>query len=225
MNLPFSLEQFIEVFRRYNERVWPAQWALGGLALLTVIAVVWPNARSSRVVSVALSALWLWAGVVYHVLFFRRINPAALIFGSAFALQGLAIAWWGTRRRALRFGPRRPHGAAFVALALMVYALVFYPLFGIALGHRYPAAPTFGAPCPTTIFTIAVLLLASSPRPLMRFVVPIAWCLIGSVAAAKLGMLEDLGLVVAAIGAVAVLIHERTHRTFLVRSGSLVHQS
>ena len=35
MNLPFTAEQFFDVFRRYNESVWPAQLALNAIALIT----------------------------------------------------------------------------------------------------------------------------------------------------------------------------------------------
>ncbi|WP_414541485.1 DUF6064 family protein [Nostoc sp. CCY0012] len=29
-----------------------------------------------------------------------------------------------------------------------------YPLIGYALGRIFPTSPTFGVPCPTTIFTV-----------------------------------------------------------------------
>jgi hypothetical protein len=93
--------------------------------------------------------------------------------------------------------------------ALIAYALIAYPLLGHAFGHRYPALPTFGLPCPTTIFTFGVLLLAAAPRAL--FVVPLAWSAIGSVAAFRLGVVQEYGLLAAGlIGLAAVLQPSRT---------------
>jgi hypothetical protein len=95
------------------------------------------------------------------------------------------------------------------AYALIVYALAVYPALGEAFGAGYPAAPTFGLPCPTTIFTIGVLLLAKTDvRAIL--VVPILWAAVGSVAAFTLGVYQDLGLLVAGVVALPVLWHKPT---------------
>ena len=39
MKLPFSRDEFLGIFARYNEAVWPAPIVLTGLAALTVFAV------------------------------------------------------------------------------------------------------------------------------------------------------------------------------------------
>ena len=47
----------------------------------------------------------------------------------------------------------------WVAWLLILFALILYLGLGIVFGHRYPAVPVFGvAPCPTTIFTVGILL-------------------------------------------------------------------
>jgi len=84
------------------------------------------------------------------------------------------------------------------AAALVAYALVIYPLIGYAIGHRYPAAPTFGLPCPTTIFTLGILLCGTSTGVRKLAVIPLVWAVIGSQAAFSLGIWEDLGLTAAA---------------------------
>lgn len=80
---------------------------------------------------------------------------------------------------------------------LLIYAMVLYPAIGWALGHRYPAAPTFGLPCPTTIATLGLLLWTAERPPVVAVVIPWLWCLIGTIAAIQLGVAEDLGLPVA----------------------------
>jgi hypothetical protein len=211
MNLPFSFDQFADVFRRYNEAVWPAQWLLNALAIVVLVAVFTPGERLSRLVAICLAILWLWTGVVYHILFFGAINPAAVIFGSGFVAQAIVLLWWGIGEKAPQIQPHRDWVGSLAA-GLVAYALVLYPLLGVVLGHRYPATPTFGVPCPTTIFTLGVLLYATPPRPVTLFVVPVAWSVLGAVAAARLGMREDIGLVAAAIVAIIVLVLERAHR-------------
>jgi hypothetical protein len=98
----------------------------------------------------------------------------------------------------------RPAGGArgIAGGALIVFALVLYPAIGYALGHRYPAAPTFGLPCPTTIFTLGLLLFAR-PAPRWVIVVPLLWAAVGSVAAFQLGVPEDLSLLAAGAMALA----------------------
>ena len=84
-----------------------------------------------------------------------------------------------------------------------------YPALGDALGHRYPAAPTFGLPCPTTIFTIGLLLWAAHRMPRAVLVIPIVWAVFGFQAAVFLGVREDLGLLVAGASAAMLLFPKR----------------
>jgi hypothetical protein len=65
----------------------------------------------------------------------------------------------------------------------VVYALVVYPLLGAALGHRFPAAPTFGLPCPTTLFTVGLLAFLRRPFPASVLVIPALWTVVGTSAA------------------------------------------
>jgi hypothetical protein len=83
---------------------------------------------------------------------------------------------------------------------------VAYPLLGYAAGHRYPATPTFGLPCPTTIFTLGLLLWADRPMPRWLLAVPIAWSALGASAALQLGVPEDLGLVAAGVTSLALAV-------------------
>jgi hypothetical protein len=87
-----------------------------------------------------------------------------------------------------------------------VFALVLYPIIGYSVGHRYPNAPTFGLPCPTTIFTLGLLLFSVEPVSRRVFVVPLLWAAVGSLAAFQLGVAEDLGLLAAGIATVAVML-------------------
>ncbi len=92
------------------------------------------------------------------------------------------------------------------AWILLVYALVLYPLVGRALGHNYPETPTFGLPCPLTIFTFGMLLLTNRRVPRWALAIPAIWALIGSSAVFAFGIYQDLGLLVSAVVAWAFFI-------------------
>lgn len=191
MSLPFSHAQFFEVFQRYNEAVWPAQLVLGLFALAAAALLFVPG--GGRAVSAILAALWAWMAIAYHFAFFRAINPAATLFGVMFLAGAAAFGW-----SRLRFGwPGAARGA--FGIALIVYALAVYPVLGAMLGQQYPAAPTFGLPCPTTLFTAGVLLFLQPPYPRHVLIVPFLWTLVGASAAVLLGVPQDFGLVVAAL--------------------------
>jgi hypothetical protein len=212
MNLPFDAGQFFEVFTRYNAAVWPAQVLLTGMALGAVVLVLRPRLWSDRVVSGILAFLWLWMGGVYHLGFFRSINPAAALFGALFLLEGIALAVLGAWGRKLQFR-FRPTVRATLGALLIGFALVGYPLLGRASGHLYPAAPTFGLPCPTTIFTLGLLLWAEPPIPWPLLTVPLAWSAVGTSAALQLGVREDLGLAFAGVMFALLTFFPRLGRT------------
>jgi hypothetical protein len=195
MNIPFTAEQFLEVFARYNQAVWPVQVLLH-VAAFAVIGLAWRAA--GRWVLPLLATLWAWMGLVYHWGFFTAINPAAWVFGALFLVQGVLLLVVGLRSAppsfAIRFDRFGIAGAVLVA-----YALVVYPLLGRALGHVYPASPTFGLPCPTTIFTLGLFLWAEGRLPLRLLVIPTLWSVVGFSAALSLSVTEDYGLLVAAV--------------------------
>lgn len=198
MNLPFDAAEFFAVFARYNRAVWPAPLLLLGTGVFAVGMAMRSRPWSDRVVSAILAVLWIWMGVVYHIGFFRAINPAATLFGALFVLQGIALGITGVFSRQLRFR-FRPTRRGVVGTLLLAYALLAYPLLAYLLGHRYPATPTFGLPCPTTIFTLGLLLWTEQRVPAFLMIIPLAWSLVGTSAALQLGVREDLGLVVAGV--------------------------
>jgi hypothetical protein len=86
---------------------------------------------------------------------------------------------------------------------------VAYPLVARSFGHIYPAAPTFGLPCPTTIATLGLLLWLVPPVPLPLVVVPLIWSAVGTSAAVRLGVREDFGLGLAGVLTLMVLLTTR----------------
>lgn len=204
MNLPFSQEQFFSVFESYNEAVWPIQLLLNTLAVVAV-AVSFGKKTSSggKWILIILGTLWLWMGTVYHLGFFSSINPAAYVFGAAFVGQGAFLFWIGTKNL-VTFHWRMDLGG-MVGMFLIVFALILYPLLGYLQHHTYPSSPTFGLPCPTTIFTMGMF-VSTTRLPRLALVIPGLWSVIGFSAAISLGVLEDIGLLVSALIALPLIL-------------------
>ena len=198
--LPFTAEQFFAVFARYNEAVWPAQVFAAAAGLVAVVLLFVRRRYSDRAIALILAGMWLWTGVAYHGLFFARINPLAHLFAALFVGQAAMLLWQAPR---LRFaGAAR--SATAVSGALILYAAIVYPIVGMAAGHAYPAMPLFGVtPCPVTLFTFGLLLLApSAPWPL--FAIPFVWSLIGGSAAILLDVPQDWPLLIAGLVSVGL---------------------
>lgn len=210
MTLPFTVDDFFAVFARHNQAIWPAQLVVYAAAVALTGRALWRPARaSSTALGALLAALWILVGGGYHLAFFRSISGIALPAGVLFILTGLGFAW-ATARGHLAFSWRRDAWAV-AGLALVLYAMIGYPLVGMAVGQRYPRMPMFGVvPCPTTIFTFGLLLLSARRIPGWLLVVPAAWALFATSAAFALGVTEDLALPVAALlGTAGVLLRNR----------------
>src|SRR6478609_5994832 len=105
--MPFTSEQFIEFFRNYNKAVFPMQIILYLVGIAAIYFAVKKYKWSERFVTATLSLLWLWMGIVYHLIFFTTINKAAYLFALLFILQsGLFIFFLLTKNRlSFKFNP------------------------------------------------------------------------------------------------------------------------
>ncbi len=208
MNIPFTVPQFLNVFAEYNAAIWPSQIPLYLLGIALVVLAALRLEWNGRLVLGSLALYWVWMGALYHLAFFRQINPLAAVFGALFILQG-ALFVLPAARGSVRFGP--PQGwSGVLGTVFIAYALVLYPILGTLTGHGYPRAPLFGvAPCPTTIFTFGILLWARKRVGIYLLIIPFLWSLVGFTAALKLGIREDFGLLVAGVVGAGFLIARR----------------
>jgi hypothetical protein len=208
MQLPFTREQFFDLFVAYNETLWHAALALW-IASAVIVGLQLSAARpSGRWISALLVVHWAWSALAYHVAFFTRINPAAWLFAALFLGQAVLFFHVGVVQRRVSFAP------CSTAWALLAWGLIGYSL-------AYPAInaidhlsllriPTFGLPCPTTIFTAGVLMLTTS-RSWSLSIVPVMWSAIGGSAAFLLGVHADLALPMAGLALAIFLARRRFH--------------
>ena len=205
MKLPFSLADFLNVFKDYNQSIFPLQVVFYFAAFSCVYLLFTKYKNTTKIISIVLSFFWLWMGIVYHIIFFSAINKAAYIFGGFFILQGMMFAGCGLIRKKLSFEYTKSM-AKNVGILLIAYALIIYPVLGTFLGHAYPYSPTFGLPCPTTIFTFGILLFTNKIMPWHLLITPLLWSVIGFTAAINLTIYEDTGLLVAGVTGFILLI-------------------
>lgn len=209
--MPFTREQFFDLFLVYNAQAAPV---IAGLWLVSLVAVLQHFRGQLRPGAAAglLALHWAWSGAVYHAVYFTRINPAAWLFAAMFLVQSVALLWFAAVNR--RVAPAaREQGVLRASVAdLFLVASLAYPALVLLTGHSASRAPLFAVPCPTTLLT-AGLLLALGPRaPRWLAVIPIIWAGIGGSAALLLGVRPDLLLIAAGIALVVWVVlptHER----------------
>lgn len=208
MALPFTIEQFLGVFQQYNLSVWPMQIFLYFIAITSIILVFKKLKHQNKIIAGVLSFLWLWVGIVYHLIFFSSINKGAYLFGSLFIIQGLLFLYLGLKDR-LSFEFKKDSNGIIGGIFIL-YGLMIYPILNYFFGHWWPSNPTFGLPCPTTIFTFGLLLWTNKKVPKYVLVIPLLWSLIGVSAAINLGIWEDVMLVIAGIsGTILIWVRDR----------------
>jgi hypothetical protein len=193
LELPFSHEAFLDVFGAYNAALWPVAAVLWLASAWLAWNWIWRGRLDRRVLFALLAIHWTWSGIVYHWLFFRAINPAAALFGTAFVVQAVLFTWLAASSRGHLVAS--PSVRGILGGVLVLYGLV-YPFLGFAFGLQYPRMPLFAVPCPTTLVT-AGWLLTSAGVPRFVNIVPLLWAVIGSSAAFALGIQADLALVAA----------------------------
>ena len=205
MKTPFTLEQFLDVFKNYNTTVWPIQIIFYFLGLCAIVLIFGKNRLSDRIINSILAFLWLWIGIVYHIAFFTTINKAAYLFGILFIIQGVIFLVMGVFRESIRYQYKKDI-YSLTGCVFLCYALILYPVLGYFLGHVYPYSPTFGLPCPTVIFTFGILLFAGKRIPYFVLFIPAFWSFLGFFAAISFGILEDIGLLAAGLIGIAMII-------------------
>jgi hypothetical protein len=188
MQLPFTEEQFFDLFAADNAAVWPVVVALWIASAAVALRLLSSRRQPDRWISALLAAHWGWSAITYHAVFFTRINPAAWLFAALFLVQAALLFWSGVVRGRLSFVPQRNAWTA-VGVLLVAYSLL-YPGVNAIEHLTWSRIPAFGVPCPTTIFTAGLLLLARE-RSWRLAVIPVFWSVIGGSAANLLGVRAD----------------------------------
>jgi hypothetical protein len=200
--------ELLELFTRYNQDLWPAHvvaYALGVACVLLLFARRRPLA--DRAIAAILAGLWMWQALVFQALYATDVDRTlGLVYAALFVVQSYLLARAGVMRRELVLQPRNGLSGVLGWVALG-YAILVYPVLGALLGHGWPESPLLGmAPCPTTIATFGLLLLARPPVPHRLLIVPLVWALLAPPAAMGRGVYEDAGLLLTGVVATGVIV-------------------
>lgn len=206
MNVPFTIEQFLQVFKNYNLAIWPMQIVFYLLSFVMIYLAVQKSKKPDIIINVLLAFLWFWMGFIYHFGFFTSINKAAWVFGFFNIVQGFIFLYSGVLKSRLTYA-YHPDIYRVAGLLIIVYALAVYPVIGYFSGHAYPYSPTFGLPCPTTIFTLGMLLLVDRRVSLWILAIPLLWSIVGTLAALNFGIKEDAGLLISGVTAIVLIVY------------------
>lgn len=207
--LPFTHEQFVDVFAAYNVAVWPMQIVAYLLAAFMLALLLRRKPSAHRLIGAGLGIMWLWTGIGYHWLFFTGINNAAWLFGALFIAQGLLLIFITVVQGRVIFASSNSP-SAYLGWGFVAYATVIYPFLGLMTGHGYPGMPMFGiTPCPVTIFTFGMLLLTGSSVPRWLLLIPLVWSLIGGSAAFLLRVPQDWFLLFSGLAILPIILRDR----------------
>ena len=202
--LPFTADILFSSIAQYNRALWPLPPMALLLGLAAVLLTVRPVRDGNRLIGAYLAAAWLWIGIGYHLLHFARLDFAAPLYGALFVLEGLLFLWIAIRGRlAFRF---RGGTVGWAGLALAMLALA-WPLVDRLAGLGWQAERVVGlVPAPTTILTLALLLLVAGRTPWYLAIVPLLWTVVAGATAWVLWIPQDLGLPAAGLITIGLLL-------------------
>jgi hypothetical protein len=222
MNSSLTADQILSVFEAYNLEVWPMQAVAYLLGIVALFFAVKRTQGSSRIVSAILSFLWLWTGLVFCVFYFGPVFTGGYVMGILVIIQGVVLFADAMRPRVTFHCEANLYSV--MGILFVAYAMIGYPLVGHFVGHDYPRTLPFGlVPCPTTVFTFGLLVLADVKVPKRLIVIPTLFT-IGAVAPISLGILEDVGLLVAGVlGTAMILYRDSKRRMIAAQTGSVTN--
>lgn len=196
---PYSTEAFLEMLASYNAAIWPGQLSVFFLNTLLLGILLFPRTGSDRIIAGLLAFSWLWSGLVFMNGYLTHLNWSSRYFGVVFAIQGLLLIWSGIIKNRLHFSGDAS-AASWLGIALVIFALIIYPLTQIIIGIDWMAVQYAGiAPTPTVIITLGALLLCADWVPIHLLVIPIVWSCVDGVTVWNLGFWWDLSLPLAGL--------------------------
>ena len=203
----------------YDALIFPAQFVFSIIAIVLLVFLArGPSKKLNMFINLFLMFCYLWIGIVFFLIFNRGLSiqmhyfQPILMFIIAF-LFGLDVFMKKTN---FEFPKSHLHRAFMLFFG--AYGIIGYPLVGWILGHPYSVeifgtfsiwVPILGVfPCPTTIFSLA-LLGAALPKADKKVMIPLlfwALCSITGPPILMYGVYEDFGLFLAGIYSLVMFV-------------------
>jgi hypothetical protein len=175
--LMFSAASHARLLEQYNQHVWPLHVLMLAVGLLLVAEAAAPSSRAARWAPLALAGTWGWVGWSFLWSWFAEINAAA---------RYLAFAFWIQAGLLVVFGRHAPppagqaQGAHSVGAAVVVAAVLLWPLTAPLTGRNWAQVEFFGlAPEPTALATLGWLMAAPPRGTRWLMVIPVVSMVLG----------------------------------------------
>lgn len=202
--LLFSPRTYYRMFELYHAQIWPIHlMVLGSMAAIAVLLRRQEEWRD-RAITGVLAVWWAWVAIAFHLQRYATINWAARYFAALFTIQALLLVWYGVVHGRLHFRLSR-EPAVYMAVGLIIFALVLEPSAGRIAGRAWRQVEIFGlTPDPTAIGTLAFLALSTPRTPHTLVIIPAAWCAIGGATLRALGSGEAWVVLFAGLSGLAL---------------------
>ena len=206
-----QVEEFYDLVVSYNEMYLIVIILTFILAIVALLMVFRKNVYSSRFISLTLTILWFWIGIVFGILVFGpfptvlaglEMTGSWYLFGSIFVIHGIVMLYFGVIKDTVSYSWKSDY-RHYIGLLIILFGLVIYPFVGVFSGHVFPEYPIFGImPCPVTLFTIGLLLWSEEKPSVPLFIIPIFWALMGMVPLLFYEVYADIVTILAGIIAI-----------------------
>jgi len=196
-------EVFLNNVSAYNVSIFPMQIiTLVVAVILTYLLFVRPSTGVNKLIKAYLSLTFVW---------FVLMFPFEGVFKIAFGLVHIVIAilfFIDIFTGKIEFKFPETSGKRYFMFFLIFSAFAFYPLIEYMSGHLYPKILLFGvAPCPTIIFSLALLIGAVPKVGKLIFILLIFSAISSGLSAPiMLGVWADLLLLVSGIYGLITLV-------------------
>jgi hypothetical protein len=160
----------------YNEATLPVQIVMIVAAIvLTYFVFTKTSNRANTVIKIFLTFAFAWNGIVFFLIFASSIIS---MFASALFIIIAVLFAVDIFRKKIQF--RFPVTGWQRYLTVFWILLVFlYPVIGMALGHYYPETCMPVAPCPLTVFAIALVAAAIPYVDRVTYIFLLPWAFLG----------------------------------------------
>ncbi|WP_038051435.1 DUF6064 family protein [Thioalkalivibrio sp. ALJ1] len=203
--LPFDGPTWLAILDQYNQAIWPLHGVAALFVLVSIAMALFSGHFAGRAIGLLMGVLWAWIGLTFFGGSLAPYHFAAHWLAGVFVAQGLMMVFALTVMGRGAFA--WPGGwAGLLAVVLMFYAVVAYPLVGLALGDTSWSQLSYVgvAPGPTMLLTLGLLLLGYPRPPLILAIIPCLWALVTAYMAWELGM--PLDYISAGLGIVAFVL-------------------
>lgn len=188
--LLFSARVYYRTLELHNAALWPLHVLALVAGACIVLCLLRPTLLGMRFSYALLAVAWLFVAWTFFLDRYATINWAAAYLAPAIGAQGLLLGIMAIKLKATNL-TYSGNARRTLAIGLVVFSLIGYPLLAFAFGRPWHAAELFGiAPDPTATATLAVLALGRGILAVLAAIVPVVWIIITSLTLHTLGAVD-----------------------------------